>query len=169
MQLLPAVFVVWPPKNVFHLFFCKSWAPFLKVKQRWAPFLPRLSGILPRYLGILFGFSGILPKFSEMLPGFSTNQNFWGCACTPYTPASNTTGLKHTFFCSQYLELRFHKSIRRLQSAISLLAVVSLSCFKIGSALTIATRTSRKMVTSWMRRRNPTLKYTFGTHHASIF
>jgi len=46
----------------------------------------------------LFGFSGILPKFSEflptfsgILPGFSTNQKFWGCACTP---ASYTTGLK---------------------------------------------------------------------------
>jgi len=62
--------------------------------------LPRFSGILPRYLGILFGFSGILPKFSEflptssgILPGFSTNQSFWGCACTPCTPASYITGL----------------------------------------------------------------------------
>ena len=59
--------------------------------------LPRFSGILPRCLGILFGFSGSLPKFSDflptvsgILPGFSTNQNFWGCACTP---ASYTTSL----------------------------------------------------------------------------
>jgi len=105
VQLLPTVFVVWPPKNDLHLFFCKPWAPFLEVKQRWAPFLLRFSGISPRYLRILFGFSGILPKFSEILPkfseilpgfseilpGFSTHQNSWGCACTSCTPASYTT------------------------------------------------------------------------------
>jgi len=28
-------------------------------------------------------------EFIEILPEFSTNQNFWGCACTP---ASYTTG-----------------------------------------------------------------------------
>jgi len=45
---------------------------FFKVKQRWAPYLPVFSGNLPR---------------------FSTNQNFWGCDCTPAscTPASCTT------------------------------------------------------------------------------
>jgi len=48
--------------------------------------LPRFSGILPRISGILLGFSGILP-------GFLTNQNFWGCVCTPCTPASYTTEL----------------------------------------------------------------------------
>jgi len=53
--------------------------------------LTRFSEILPRYLGILFGFSGILPEFSRIFSGFSTNQNFWGCACTPCTPASYTT------------------------------------------------------------------------------
>jgi len=76
-------------KNGLHLFFCKPWAPFFVVKQRWAPFLPRFSGISPRCLGILFGFSEILPKFSGILPGFSTNQNFWGCTCSPasYTNA----------------------------------------------------------------------------------
>ena len=49
--------------NGLHLCFCKPWAPFFQVKQRWAPFLPRFQGILPRYLGILLGFSRILPKF----------------------------------------------------------------------------------------------------------
>jgi len=39
------------------MFFCKRWAPFFEVKQHWAPFLPRFSGIFP---------------------GLSTNQNFWG-------------------------------------------------------------------------------------------
>jgi len=56
-------------KNGLHLFFCKPWAQFFEVKQGWAPFLPRFSGILF---------------------GFSTNQNFLGCACTPCTPASCT-------------------------------------------------------------------------------
>ena len=76
-------FLVWPPKSGLHLFFCKCWAPFL----------PRFSEILPRYLGVLSVFSGILPRISRILPKclgilpkFPTNQNFWGCACTPCTP-----------------------------------------------------------------------------------
>jgi len=32
VHLLPNVFVVWPPKNGLHLFFCKPWAPFFEVK-----------------------------------------------------------------------------------------------------------------------------------------
>jgi len=74
--------------NGLHLFFCKTGAPFL----------PRFSGILPRYLGILFGFSGILTKFSRILPGFSTNQNFWGCACTPSTTAHKVRKMTVNFF-----------------------------------------------------------------------
>jgi len=70
-------------KNGLHLFFCKPWAQFFEVKQGWAPFLPRFSGILF---------------------GFSTNQNFWGCACTPCTPASCTTARATT--CSSYYGLR---------------------------------------------------------------
>jgi len=56
---------------------------FSEIKQPWAPFLPRFSGILPR-------FSEVLPKFSGILPKFSTNQNFWGWVFTPCTPASYT-------------------------------------------------------------------------------
>ena len=48
-----------------HVFFCKPWALFFEVKQRWAPFLRGLSGMLPR---------------------FSANQNFWVCACIPSPP-----------------------------------------------------------------------------------
>jgi len=48
--------------------FLQMLGAIFEVKQGWAPFLPRFSGILP---------------------GFSTNRNFWGCACTP---ASYTTG-----------------------------------------------------------------------------
>jgi len=47
-------FFYWPPKNGLPLFFCKRWALFFEVKQRWAPFLPRFLGIFP---------------------GFSSNQN----------------------------------------------------------------------------------------------
>ena len=68
------------PKKVLIVFFCKRWAPFFEVKQRWGPFLP--------------GFSGILPRFPRILYKFSTNQNFWGCACIH---ASYTTGLKNCF------------------------------------------------------------------------
>jgi len=73
------------------LVFLQMLCAIFEVKQCWAPFLPRFSGISPRHLGILFGFSGILPKFSEILPQFSTNQNFWAGACTPCTPTSYTT------------------------------------------------------------------------------
>jgi len=38
--------------------------------------------------------SHILPKFTQIFPGFSWNQNLWGWAPTPCTPASYTTGLK---------------------------------------------------------------------------
>jgi len=56
-------------------YFCQRRRSSFVFLQRWAPFLPGFSGILLK-------FSAILPKFSGILPGFSTNQNFWGCACT---------------------------------------------------------------------------------------
>ena len=30
------------------MFFCKNWAPFFEIKQRWALFLPGLSGIFDK-------------------------------------------------------------------------------------------------------------------------
>jgi len=90
-------FVVRPPKKWSSLVFLQILGANFWSQTTLGAISPRFSGILPRYLRILFGFSGILPKFSEflptfsgILPGFSTNQNFWGCACTP---ASYTTGL----------------------------------------------------------------------------
>jgi len=56
-------------KKGLHGFLCKPRVPFFVVKQSWAPFSPGFSGLLAR---------------------FSTNQNFWGCACNPCTPTSNT-------------------------------------------------------------------------------
>ena len=87
-QRLLRPFLFWPPKKVLICFFWKYRAPFFEVKQRWVPFLPRFSAIVPRYLKIL-------PRFSGILPGLSTNRNFWGCACTSYTPASYTTAGTH--------------------------------------------------------------------------
>jgi len=57
------------------VFLCKPWAPFFEVKQRWAPFSPGFSGPYPRFLA---------------------NQNFWGCACNPCTPMSNTTAFHNS-------------------------------------------------------------------------
>jgi len=51
-QRLLRSFSVWTPKNGLNLFFCKRWAPFFEVKQRWAPVLSGFSGILRRYSGI---------------------------------------------------------------------------------------------------------------------
>jgi len=79
------------------VFFCKGWAPFFRIKQCWAPFLPAFSKILPRFSGILPRFSGILPRFPRLLPRFPTNQNFCGCVCTPCTAAAYTTAPNHQF------------------------------------------------------------------------
>jgi len=85
VQILPTVF--WCDLQKWSLLlFLQTLSAIFEVKQRWAPYLSRFSGILPRYLGILFEFSDILPKFLEILPKFSTNQNFWGCAYTRAPP-----------------------------------------------------------------------------------
>jgi len=63
-------------KKVFIWFSANVGRHFCEVKQRWALFLPRFSGIFPGYLRIVFWFSGIFP-------GYSTNQSFWGCTCAP--------------------------------------------------------------------------------------
>ena len=77
-------------KNVFMWL----WVPFSQIKARRAPFLLAFLGSLPR-------FSGILRRFSQISPGFSPNQIFWGCACTPCTPASCTTELKYSYYWSK--------------------------------------------------------------------
>jgi len=57
------LFLVWIPKKVFMCFLQTLGTIFwVKQEQRWAPFLPRFSGILPR---------------------FSTDQNFWGMLAPP--------------------------------------------------------------------------------------
>jgi len=35
-----------------------------------------------------------------IFPGFSANQNFWGCACIPCTPTSNTTAFHNSITCN---------------------------------------------------------------------
>jgi len=39
-----------------------------------------------------------VPEFIQILPEFSTNQKFWGCACTPasYTTALLELGVRGT-------------------------------------------------------------------------
>jgi len=69
VQILPTVFGG-TSKKWSLLVFLQTLSGVFEAKQRWAPFLPRFSGILPK---------------------FSTNQNFWGCAFTLCTPASYMT------------------------------------------------------------------------------
>jgi len=82
VQLLPTVFGV-TSKNGLNLFFCKRWAPFFEVKQRWAPFCPDFQGFCLDIWGFYVDFQGFYPNFPRMLPRFSTNQNFWECAWAP--------------------------------------------------------------------------------------
>ena len=58
---------------------------YFQIKAYWAPFLLRFSPSFRR-------FSDIFTGFQRILPGFSPNQKFWGCGCTPFTPASYTRG-----------------------------------------------------------------------------
>jgi len=85
-------FLSWPPKKSLHLFFCKRWAPFFAVKQRWVPFLLGFSEILPRYLEILpVFFQGFCPYYQGFCPAqifrdfsriFNKSKRL-GCACNP--------------------------------------------------------------------------------------
>jgi len=79
-----------PEKNLGH-FLCERilkptffWDDLQK--EYWAPFLS--------------SFSGMLRRFSKILPGFSPNQNIWGSACTPCTPASYTTASRDELLSS---------------------------------------------------------------------
>jgi len=91
-KIMKTFFGVTSKTRGLHLFFYKCWSPFFAVKQRWSPFLHGVFRDFACFSGILPRFSGILPKFLGISPGFSTNQNFWGCACTP---AAYTTGPGH--------------------------------------------------------------------------
>jgi len=85
------------PLNLCEYFLMKP-KVFMRFCTRWAPFCPAFSETLPRFQGILRRFQRfsrifprfpqIFPRFWGILPGFSSNQNFWGCTCTP---ASYTT------------------------------------------------------------------------------
>jgi len=46
-----------------HVFFCKRWAPFFEIKQRWTPFVPGFSRVLSIFSGILLGFC---PGFQQI-------------------------------------------------------------------------------------------------------
>jgi len=84
------LFLMWPPKKGFHVVFCKRRLPFFEVKQGWAPFLHRLSGILSKF----FVFAGIFRNFGQMFGEFTrifNKSKFCGCACTL---ASYTTALE---------------------------------------------------------------------------
>ena len=69
-------FLVWPPKKDLHVFFCKRWAPFLEVKQRWVPFVP--------------GFSGFCPYFEWFCPDFREIKTFGGSLAPPAPPPPTT-------------------------------------------------------------------------------
>ena len=55
--------------------------------RRWAPFVPKFSGVCSDFQWFCKGLQRFCPDFH----GFSRNQNFWGCAYTPCTPAPNTS------------------------------------------------------------------------------
>jgi len=77
--------LVWCDLQKSHnMFFCNRWAPFFKSQTT-------LCAIFALIFRDFLECSDVLPKISGILPKFLTNQNFWGCACTP---ASYTTAAK---------------------------------------------------------------------------
>jgi len=78
-----------------------SWSQAQEEANFWGceEFLPEFPPNWPEKYCATFAykFSPFLPGFSGILPGFPTNQNFWGCACTPCTPTPPPTPLQLIF------------------------------------------------------------------------
>ena len=86
------------------MFFCKLWAPFFEVKQRWTPFLPVLGGFYPDFQTFCQNFPGICPHFQQI-------KTFVGALATPAppTPLAGTILLFKGSGCS-YLNQYSHVS-----------------------------------------------------------
>ena len=73
------LFLVWPPKKVLIVFFCKRWAPFFEVKQCWAPFFLDFQGFYP-------DFQRFCPNFQGFCPNFQQIKTFGGALVPPAVP-----------------------------------------------------------------------------------
>jgi len=81
-------FLVWPFKKWSSLVFLQTLGEnFLKLSNVGRHFYPNFQGFFLEIWGFCLDFQGFCPNFRR----FSTNQLFWGCTCTPCTPASYTT------------------------------------------------------------------------------
>jgi len=81
------------PKRARKIFWATFCANIFSWRPSWALFSWNQKTLgtsfardFKEFAQVLIGFA----KFSQILPGFSPNQNFWGCAFTPCTPASYT-------------------------------------------------------------------------------
>jgi len=73
-------FLVWSPRKGLCVFFCKHWARFFEIKQRWSPFLPGFRRICPDFQGFYQDFQQIktfgvelAPQLPTPLPSIMTN------------------------------------------------------------------------------------------------
>jgi len=58
--------MIFKKEKGLRVFFCKSWAPFFKIKQRWAPFMP-----------------GFCPHFQRFCPNFQKIKTVGGALALP--------------------------------------------------------------------------------------
>jgi len=84
----------------------RRWAPFLLVFSEFAQIFRDFTKVFTDFFQISLDFARIFRDFVRIF----TNQNFWGCTCTPCTLASCTTGFvckttaaEHQFKCSPFL------------------------------------------------------------------
>ena len=85
----------WPPKKSSPCY----------IGRRWAPFSLIFSTFCTYFHGFCERFSEILSRFPRILSEFSPNQNFWGCACTPFAPAPTTVLRRILAHADKYLKL----------------------------------------------------------------
>jgi len=88
--------------NGVHVFFCKCWALFFEVKQRWAPFLSIFSRNFAQIFRIFSRFSAY---FQGYFPDFRQIKTFGGCVCTPAPPPPaplliEPSTCTRSFFCN---------------------------------------------------------------------
>ena len=98
IQLLPTVFGYDLQRTVFTYISANVGRHFLRsntVGYHFAQIFREFAQTLSDFVKIFRHLAQIFrdfPEISGILPGFSTNQNFWGCACTSSTPPPTPLG-----------------------------------------------------------------------------
>ena len=72
--------MIFKKERGLRVFFCKSWAPFFKIKQGWAPFMP---GFCPHFQRFFPNFQEFCPDFQGFCPDFQKIKTVGGALALP--------------------------------------------------------------------------------------